>query len=124
MGKLFDDGEDVTISVNKQFAERFQKKKEREQRIQLADKYGDEFGSQDLKHSTNDICREDLSESTSEDEDEEAELLTDNVEKDFLRTLSLIKADNPDIYDKKKEFFSEIALDGWYVTCIYSSLTS
>ena len=47
------------------------------------------------------------SESSSEEEDEDAEALTPQVERDFLRTLSLIKSKDPRIYDKGVSFFSK-----------------
>jgi UDP-N-acetylglucosamine 2-epimerase len=55
MGKLFDDADDVTISVNKKFAEHFQKKKEREQLQQLNEKYGDESVSPRVASFLDDI---------------------------------------------------------------------
>lgn len=45
--------------------------------------------------------------SSGEEEDEEAEALTPQVERDFLRTLSLIKSKDPRIYDKEISFFSK-----------------
>ena len=50
--------------------------------------------------------------SSSEEEDEEAEAFTPQVEKDFLRTLSLIKSKDPSIYDSKVMFFSK-GMHGW-----------
>ena len=45
--------------------------------------------------------------SSGEEEDEEAEALTPQVERDFLRTLSLIKSKDPRIYNKEVSFFSK-----------------
>ena len=50
--------------------------------------------------------------SSSEEEDEGAEALTPQVEKDFLRTLSLIRSKDPSIYDSQVSFFSK----GVYMT--------
>ena len=49
-----------------------------------------------------------ISEST---EDEEAEELTEEVEKDFFRTLSMLKSKDPRIYDGKTNFFASASKD-------------
>ena len=46
------------------------------------------------------------SSSSSEEEDEAAEGLTSDVERDFLRTLSLLKSKDPSIYDSQKQFYT------------------
>ena len=46
------------------------------------------------------------SSSDSEIEDEDAEALTSDVERDFLRTLSLLKSKDPSIYDSASQFYS------------------
>lgn len=49
----------------------------------------------------------DTSSSSSEEEDEDAEGLTTDVQRDFLRTLSLLKSKDPSIYDSQSQFYSE-----------------
>lgn len=49
------------------------------------------------------------SSSSSEEEDENAEELTSDVEKEFLRTLSLLKSKDPSIYNSKTEFYGRLA---------------
>ncbi len=46
------------------------------------------------------------SSSSSEEEDENAVELTSDVERDFLRTLSLLKSKDPSIYDVQREFYT------------------
>ena len=65
----------------------------------VRDKYGD-VGVKQLEEGSS-------SESSSEEEDEDAEALTPQAERDFLRTLSLIKSKDPRIYDKEVSFFSK-----------------
>ena len=45
--------------------------------------------------------------STSESEDEDAEALTEQVEKDFFKTLAALKTKDPRIYDGKTQFYEE-----------------
>jgi protein KRI1 len=45
-------------------------------------------------------------ESSSSEEDEYAEHLTQELEKDFFRTLSCLKKRDPSIYDEKVSFFA------------------
>ena len=58
----------------------------------MKDKYGE-----DVLNSS--------SESSSSEEDEDAEALTSDVERDFFRTLSLLKSKDPSIYDSQTQFF-------------------
>ena len=45
--------------------------------------------------------------STSESEDDDAEALTEQVEKDFFKTLAALKTKDPRIYDGKTQFYEE-----------------
>ena len=58
--------------------------------VSVRDKYGDESSS-----------------SSSEEEDEDAEAVSSDVERDFLRTLSLIKKRDPSIYNDQTKFFNQ-----------------
>lgn len=60
----------------------------------VRDKYGD-------------VAMDSETSSSSEEEDDEAEALTPQVQRDFLRTLSLIKSKDPRIYNKEVSFFSK-----------------
>ncbi len=46
-------------------------------------------------------------ESSDEEEDDDAKELTDKIEKNFFKTLSLIKSKSKDIYDKSRTDFFE-----------------
>lgn len=50
------------------------------------------------------------SSSSSEEEDENAEELTSDVERDFLRTLSLLKSKDPSIYNNQTQFYRQAQL--------------
>jgi len=85
-------GEGTTkISINKTYAKKYQKFKECQELDKLKQKYGDEP----------------IEESSSESEDDDAEALTPQMEKDFLETLSLIKEKDPKIYAKDSVFFKK-----------------
>ncbi|CAI8028399.1 Protein KRI1 homolog [Geodia barretti] len=97
MDVAFEDG----ITINKAYAAKYEAKKRAEELSKLRDQYGDV----PLEASE--------SSSSEEEEDEDAEMLTADVEKDFLRTLSLIHSRDPRIYDNKTQFFRK---DGKYST--------
>lgn len=87
--------EDFKITVNKDFAEKLQKQKEKVELNQLKEKFGDEF-------------LDDESESSScESEDEDGREVTAEKEKDFLTVLSMIKNKDPKIYSKNVNFYHE-----------------
>ena len=69
----------------------------------VRDKYG-EVGVKRLEDGEGGSSSES---SFEEEEDEDAEALTPQVERDFLRTLALIKSKDPRIYDKQVSFFSK-----------------
>ncbi|XP_028393073.1 protein KRI1 homolog [Dendronephthya gigantea] len=84
--------EDCVLTVNQAYAGKFQKKSEKAELDRLRDKYGDN--------------NED-SESSSETEDEDAKDLNMAKERDFLKTLALIKNKDPKIYKKDAKFYSD-----------------
>merc|ERR1711962_823023 len=91
-----DDDDDVTeenckLKINKKFAEKYQKFKECQELDKLKEKYGPDAH---------------LDSSSSESEDDDAEGLTPQIEKDFLQTLSMIREKDPKIYEKDSVFFT------------------
>ncbi|KCV71959.1 hypothetical protein H696_01368 [Fonticula alba] len=95
---LFDEGDAddslFTINVNKKFASNYEERKTREV---LSRAKTSMFSSDE--------------DSDSEVEDEDGALMTPAVEKDILRTISLIKARDPRVYDSKVDFFEGGAIE-------------
>eukprot|EP00041_Stephanoeca_diplocostata_P036181 m.1307472 g.1307472 ORF g.1307472 m.1307472 type:complete len:577 (+) comp24818_c0_seq13:201-1931(+) len=87
-----EDVSEVKFSVNADFAARLAHNKKREELQILKAKYGDDY-------------EED--ESSGSSEDETAEALTTEIEKDFFSTLAKLKGNKPEIYNPNHSFFKE-----------------
>uniref|UniRef100_A0AAY5EB03 Protein KRI1 homolog n=1 Tax=Electrophorus electricus TaxID=8005 RepID=A0AAY5EB03_ELEEL len=85
------------LKVNKKFAENYDKYRQKEELQKLKDRYGD----QDREGSS--------SSSDSESDDESEMELDPRLERDFYRTLSLLKKKDPKIYQKDVNFYTEQA---------------
>ncbi|XP_033101109.1 protein KRI1 homolog [Anneissia japonica] len=83
--------EDLEFRINSEFAEKYDSWRRKEELQKLKDRYGDDGA--------------DLTSSSSESEDEDAEALTPQLEKDFLKTLSFVKSHDPKIYKKDATFY-------------------
>jgi len=120
MSNMFDsDGEDeITLTINEKFADKYEKRKQNEELTRLKEKYGDldesklqkaverkKQYSKDINDAT--IFDSDEDESTSEEEDEYGELITPEVDAQIMKTILKVKAHDKDIYDSEKKFFSE-----------------
>ncbi|KAJ8306136.1 hypothetical protein KUTeg_016681, partial [Tegillarca granosa] len=81
------------FTINKAYAEKYNKWRQKEELQKLKDKYGD-------------VSDDDTGSSSSETEDEEAEALTSQIEKDWLRILSALKSKDPKIYKKDFQFYN------------------
>ncbi|KAM8724203.1 protein KRI1 homolog isoform 2-T2 [Acanthopagrus schlegelii] len=82
------------LKINPRFAEKYEKYRQKEELQRLKDRYGDradESGSES-------------SESSSDDSEVE---LDPETERDFYRTLSLLKKKDPKIYETDARFYSE-----------------
>lgn len=82
----------VEFGINKSYAQNYNtwRRKEELQKYKFIDKY-DVYDEGD--------------DSNSETEDEDAEGLTPQIEKDFLKTLSIIKSRDPKMYTKDAKFY-------------------
>ena len=83
--------------INQEYAEKYDKWRQKEELQKLKDKYGD--------------ISDDRDESSSESEDEDAEALTNKLEKEWLQTLSALKHRDPKIYDKNTTFYADSSSD-------------
>lgn len=84
------------LTVNRDFKQRFEHNKQREELDRLKQKYGKDF----VEHAAEDQA------SSSISEDDDGVLVDDNVMIDFMQTFSKIKNKHPDIYEKDNNFFN------------------
>jgi len=90
------------IQINVKFAAQYEKKKQAEELTKHHNKLVDALDDSDVENSSYD-------ESSSESEDEMAELLTDDLNLKILKTVHAIRnsKENPDVYDSSKRFFND-----------------
>ncbi|XP_077068014.1 protein KRI1 homolog [Siphateles boraxobius] len=82
------------LKINKKFAEKYEKYRQKEELQRLKDRYGD----QDEENSSG---------SSDSDSDESEVELDPKLDRDFYRTLSLLKKKDPKIYQKDAKFYTE-----------------
>ncbi|XP_055347316.1 protein KRI1 homolog isoform X2 [Paramacrobiotus metropolitanus] len=87
-----DEKPDFSFRVNTDYASKYDDWRAKEEMQKLKDKYGDE----PMPES-----------SSSESEDEDAEALTPAIERDFFKTLAVLKSKDPGVYDKTRKFFED-----------------
>uniref|UniRef100_A0A3B3UEI8 Uncharacterized protein n=1 Tax=Poecilia latipinna TaxID=48699 RepID=A0A3B3UEI8_9TELE len=82
------------LKINSQFAQKYEKYRQKEELQKLKDRFGDQADDSDSSESSSD--------------DSEVEL-DPALDRDFYRTLSLLKKKDPKIYEKDAKFYSEDA---------------
>lgn len=93
----------VSLTINAEFAKKFEYNKKREERAQLEEKYkksGRPFPGAADEESESDS-------ETSEEEDDAAELATAELDNEIFATLEAIKKKDPRVYDPEAKFYSE-----------------
>ncbi|KAM9312041.1 protein KRI1 homolog [Gastrophryne carolinensis] len=85
------------LKINRKFAERYDRYREKEELQRLKDRYGDK-------------AAEDSESSSSESESDEEPTLDPQLDKDFYRTLSLLKKKDPRIYQEDVTFYKDTEL--------------
>ncbi|KAJ9062300.1 Kinetochore protein Spc24 [Entomophthora muscae] len=118
------------IKINSKFAEEYERRKKEEDLNTIKEKFqGEEVDEERLlkiyerqrRYGTDNpigtdgvnikVDAEDSEESDSEIEDEQAALITPEVDSQILKTIVLLKTKNADIYDPSKKFFDEKAIE-------------
>ncbi|GBC07159.1 hypothetical protein RclHR1_00730008 [Rhizophagus clarus] len=88
----------VKLTINSEFAKKYEEKKRGEELSKLKEKYGNfaNFDSDEIDES-----------STSEEEDEFGELVTPEVDVQIMKTIIAIKSKDPKVYDSRSNFFTK-----------------
>ncbi|CAO3668362.1 unnamed protein product [Umbelopsis vinacea] len=126
---LNDDDEGFNFKINEKFAKKYEEKKQREEFSKLKDKYGEEalkdYDEERLKKISDRRAKwgikddgdqsalmfDSEEEDTDEEEDENAELLTPEVDAQIMKTIAAIRSQDPRVYDAEKQFFTEEEMD-------------
>ncbi|CAG8769743.1 2718_t:CDS:2, partial [Acaulospora morrowiae] len=84
-----------TITINTDYAKKYEERKRNEELSKLKEKYGD------VKLDSSE------DESTSEEEDEFGELVTPEVDAQIMKTIAAIRSKDPKLYDSQSSFFAD-----------------
>ena len=100
-----DEGTSTDLKINEAYATNYNRFREKEQYQKLKDKYGEEAANKAINGNVDDSDDE-----SSSSEDEMADALTDEVEKNFFKTMASLKSKDPKLYDGKTHFFENVEL--------------
>jgi len=89
------------LTINTNYAASYKRFREKEVFQRLKAKYGEDAAKERLDEA------EASSDSDASSEDEEAKEWTEEMDKDFLKTMAYLKGNDPKIYDKGQTFFHE-----------------
>ncbi|KAJ3218014.1 KRRI-Interacting protein 1 [Clydaea vesicula] len=93
---MSDTEEEISLTINENFAKKYDHKKKREELSKLKEKYDDDEESES---------------STDEEEDEVGELITPELDSQIVKIIEKIKNKDPLVYDSTKNFFDEKELE-------------
>ncbi|CAG8763231.1 7817_t:CDS:10, partial [Cetraspora pellucida] len=88
------DLETPILTINEEFAKKYEERKRGEELSKLKEKYGD-------------LDPDEEEDSSSEEEDEYGELVTPEIDSQIMKTISAIRNKDPKVYDKHSNFFAE-----------------
>jgi protein KRI1 len=98
-------GQSASLSINEEYARRFEHNQKRAELHRLQDKYGtSKFGRATGEDSGD---SDDDDDSTSVSEDDDGFLATGALDEDYTATLRAIRNKDPRIYDKNSKFYNE-----------------
>ncbi|CAG8473292.1 46098_t:CDS:10 [Gigaspora margarita] len=89
------ENETPILTINKEYAKKYEERKRNEELSKLKEKYGDLNSDEDEESSS------------SEEEDEYGELVTPEIDSQIMKTISAIKTKDPKVYDKNSNFFAD-----------------
>ncbi|KAJ3267088.1 KRRI-Interacting protein 1, partial [Borealophlyctis nickersoniae] len=95
---LEDEEDEPELRINEKFAKQYEAKKKHEEFTSLREKYGDDYLDEDEGPPDSE---------SEEEEDEFGELVTPEVDAQFMKTLAKLRAKKEEVYDPNSNFFSE-----------------
>jgi protein KRI1 len=93
------------LTINSNYASAYQRFREKELFQKLKDKYGEAAAKEKLEANAD--RQNDSDDSESESEDDDAKEWTEDMDRDFFKTLASLKGNDPKIYDSSQNFFNQ-----------------